>query len=114
MVIPKKLSTVEIEPKKLEKIQESHNNTRIETPSKLDQTDPDIEIIDDSDLIQKAPDVLEEDNKPIKDTTPVESTEIIAPELIQKTVLDNKDLSTSMIKRRFGIPYGTINRILGR
>ena len=40
--------------------------------------------------------------------------QIIAPEYITKTVMDNKELSTSMIKRRFGIPYGTINRILGR
>jgi len=87
VVIPKKLSTVEIEPKKLEKMQESHNNTMIEPPSKLDQTDSDIEIIDDSDLIKKAPEVLEEDNKPIKYTTPVESTEIIAPELILKAII---------------------------
>lgn len=33
---------------------------------------------------------------------------------VKKTVLANKDLSTSMILRRFGIPYGVINRILGR
>ncbi len=87
VVIPKKLSSVEIEPKKLERIQESHNNPMIEPPSKQDRTDPGIEIIDDSDLIKKTTDVLEEDNKPIKHTTPVEPTEIIAPELILKAII---------------------------
>lgn len=33
---------------------------------------------------------------------------------LEKTVLDNKEMSTSMIRRKFGIPYGVINRILGR
>lgn len=87
MVIPKKLSTVEIEPKKLERIQENHNSTMIEPPGKQDQTDPDIEIIDNSDLIKKTTDLLEEDNKPITYNTPVEPTEIIAPELILKAII---------------------------
>jgi len=87
VVIPKKISTVEIEPKKLERIQESRNSTMIEPPSKQDQTDPDIEIIDDSDLIKKTHDVLEEDKAPIMYTAPVESTEIIAPELILKAII---------------------------
>ena len=38
----------------------------------------------------------------------------VASEDVEKTVMANKDLSTSMILRRFGIPYGVINRILGR
>ena len=59
----------------------------IEPPSKQDQTDPGIEIIDDSGLIKKTTDVLEEDNKSIKYTTPVEPTEIIAPELILKAII---------------------------
>lgn len=33
---------------------------------------------------------------------------------VEKTVLDNSEMTTSMIRRRFGIPYGLINRILGR
>jgi len=33
---------------------------------------------------------------------------------VEKTVLDNSELTTSMIRRKFGIPYGVINRILGR
>ena len=38
----------------------------------------------------------------------------VPSEDVEKTVMANKDLSTSMILRRFGIPYGVINRILGR
>ena len=86
-VIPKKISTVEIEPKKSESSQESHNSAMVKPPSKQDQPDPEIEIIDDPDLIKKTHDLLEEDNKPIKYTAPVESTEIIAPELILKAII---------------------------
>ena len=38
----------------------------------------------------------------------------MATQDVEKTVLDNSELTTSMIRRRFGIPYGVINRILGR
>ena len=38
----------------------------------------------------------------------------VASEDIEKTVMDNFEMTTSMIRRRFGIPYGVINRILGR
>ena len=33
---------------------------------------------------------------------------------VNEVVLNNKDMSTSMIRRKFGIPYGVVNRILGR
>lgn len=36
------------------------------------------------------------------------------PFSVNEVVLNNKDMSTSMIRRKFGISYGTINRILGR
>lgn len=39
---------------------------------------------------------------------------ILEPADVEKTVLDNSEMTTSMIRRRFGIPYGLINRILGR
>ena len=38
----------------------------------------------------------------------------VASEDVEKTVMDNFEMTTSMIRRRFGIPYGVINRILGR
>ena len=31
---------------------------------------------------------------------------------VNEVVLNNKDMSTSMIRRKFGISYGVINRIL--
>ena len=84
VVIPKKITTAEIEPKKIERIQENHNRTTNELPIKQDQTDSDVEIIDDSDLINKNQDLLAEDKEPITYSAPVEPTEINAPELVLK------------------------------
>lgn len=36
------------------------------------------------------------------------------PPSVNETIMLNKDMTTSMIRRKFGIPYGVINRILGR
>jgi hypothetical protein len=83
-VIPKKISTTEIEPKKTEKTQDVRNESTIKIPSTQTQSNGAIETTDDPDLVQNNNELFEETKERAKNAAPAGSTEIVAPKLVLK------------------------------